>query len=53
MLVNTQDNTIHLKFDARNKQTNSYNFDKVADGDTGQKEFYKTTGISRMVKRVV
>ena len=53
MFVERGKNTVHLKFDARNKDTKSYQFDQVCDGEMGQQEFYKKSGISNMVKKVV
>ena len=53
MLIEKQANTVHLKFDARNKETKSFQFDHVADGEIGQQAFYKSSGISKMVKKGV
>ncbi len=53
MLIERPKSTIHLKYDARNKETKSYQFDQVCDGEMGQQEFFKSSGISQMIKKVV
>ena len=40
-MLDTGNNAISLKFDARNKQPKTYGFDKVFDGMADQRQFYQ------------
>lgn len=53
MQVDATRNQISLKFDARNKDPKSYQFDKVADGTTDQRSFYQQIGVKGMIRQVV
>ena len=45
MLVDSKSDTIALRYDARNKESKSYKFDKVCDGQFDQNEFFKQSGV--------
>ena len=53
MLVDSESDTIALRYDARNKESKSYKFDKVCDGQFDQNEFFKKSGVKKMVRQVV
>ena len=50
MQVEHNNNSISLKFDARNKTPKTYQFDKVSDGTVDQKSFYQQIGVKGMIK---
>ena len=53
MQVDCQNDTIQLRYDARNKEPKCFKFDKVCDGQVGQSEFFRKIGVRRMVRQVV
>ena len=50
MNLDTARNTINLKYDARNKEPKSFQFDQVEDGVTDQRSFFRSTGVKGMIK---
>lgn len=52
MTLDTRNNSINLKFDARNKDPKNYQFDKVCDGRTDQRSFYLQSGVKQMIRHV-
>ena len=50
MQVDGPQDQISLKFDARNKNPKSYQFDKVCDGMTDQRSFYQAIGVKPMIR---
>ena len=53
MDLNTNNNSISLKFDARNKPPKTFGFDKVCDGTMDQRTFYQAIGVKGMIRQVV
>ena len=46
-------NIVNLKYDFKNKEMKTFQFDKVCDGNTGQKDFFNQIGVRGMVSQVV
>ena len=46
-------NIVNLKYDFKNKEMKTFQFDKVCDGSTGQKDFFNQIGVRGMVSQVV
>lgn len=46
-------NIINLKYDFKNKDMKTFQFDKVCDGTIGQKDFFNQIGVRGMVSQVV
>ena len=42
-------NIINLKYDFKNKDMKTFQFDKVCDGTIGQKDFFNQIGVRGMV----
>ena len=40
MDVDCKRNIVNLKYDFKNKEMKTFQFDKVCDGNTGQKDFF-------------
>ena len=53
MDVDIKRNIINLKYDFKNKDTKTFQFDKVCDGSIGQKDFFNQIGVRGMVSQVV
>ena len=53
MMLDPGNESISLKFDSRNKQPQSFGFDKVCDGLMDQRTFYQAIGVKGMIRQVV
>lgn len=53
MVANATPNLIELRPDARNKDAKHFAFDYVAQGDVVNRDFFKQSGVKRMVRKVV